>query len=226
MRGKETTFVRPDRWLSEWHDLPQADAETELLRRYLRAQGPASVTDFAQWTYLKAADAREIWERLADALVPVDDGARSGWLLRADERALNRATLESPHVRLLPFFDGFLLGLKDKGHLVDRDHYKNVYRPQGWLAPTVLVDGRVAGVWSHERKGPAVSLRIESFRSLRPAVQERLRDEADDLRRFLRAKEVRFRLVAGRPGVPRTTASADASGSQGRSSRTSGAGRG
>jgi uncharacterized protein YcaQ len=225
MRGRETTFVRPDRWLSGWQDLPQEAAETELLRRYLRAHGPASVTDFAQWTYLKAADAREIWGRLADALVPVDDGARSGWLLRSDEPALHRATLESPHVRLLPFFDGFLLGLKDKAHLVDREHYKQVYRPQGWLAPAVLVDGRVAGVWSHERNGPAVSMRVELFRAVRPEVRKRLRDEADDLRRFLGAKELRFRL-ARRPGSPRSTASVGASGFRGRSSRTSGADRG
>ncbi|TLZ44023.1 MAG: winged helix DNA-binding domain-containing protein [Methanobacteriota archaeon] len=226
MRGKETTFVRPDRWLSGWHDLPQEAAETELLRRYLRAHGPASVTDFAQWTYLKAADAREIWGRLADALVPVDDGVRSGWLLRSDEPALHGATLESPHVRLLPFFDGFLLGLKDKGHLVDREHYKKVYRPQGWLAPAVLMDGRVAGIWSHERKGPTLSLRIESFSSLRPEARKRLSEEADDLRRFLGANELRFRLQARRPGSPRSTASVGASGFRGRSSRTSGADRG
>src|SRR5919198_1099014 len=53
MQGNETTFVRPDRWLPGWHDLPQDQAEEELLRRYLRAHGPASVADFAQWTYLK-----------------------------------------------------------------------------------------------------------------------------------------------------------------------------
>jgi hypothetical protein len=26
-----------------------------------------------------------------------------------------------------------------------------VYRPQGWLSPVVLVDGRMEGVWRHER---------------------------------------------------------------------------
>src|SRR5205823_9000433 len=159
-------------------------------------------------------------------LVPVDDGVRSGWLLRSDEPALHGATLESPHVRLLPFFDGFLLGLKDKGHLVDREHYKKVYRPQGWLAPAVLMDGRVAGIWSHERKGPTLSLRIESFSSLRPGARKRLSEEADDLRRFLGANELRFRLQARRPGSPRSTASVGASGFRGRSSRTSGADRG
>ena len=29
----------------------------------------------------------------------------------------------------------------------------HVYRPQGWLSPVVLVDGRMEGVWRHERRG-------------------------------------------------------------------------
>jgi hypothetical protein len=27
----------------------------------------------------------------------------------------------------------------------------HVYRPQGWLSPVVLVDGRMEDVWWHER---------------------------------------------------------------------------
>jgi hypothetical protein len=27
----------------------------------------------------------------------------------------------------------------------------HVYRPQGWLSPVVLVDGRMEDVWRHER---------------------------------------------------------------------------
>ncbi|MCJ2555348.1 MAG: hypothetical protein LN410_04020 [Candidatus Thermoplasmatota archaeon] len=34
-------------------------------------------------------------------------------------------------VRLLPHFDTFLLGPKDKGHLVGEAHYKRVYRKAG-----------------------------------------------------------------------------------------------
>jgi Winged helix DNA-binding domain len=36
-----------------------------------------------------------------------------------------------------------------------------VYRPQGWLSPVVLVDGRMEGVWRHERRGDRLSVEIE-----------------------------------------------------------------
>src|SRR5207247_9992815 len=102
---------------------------------------------------MTAADSREIWAGLEPELAPIDVGGRIGLVLREDLPALRRAKFEGPVVRLLPSFDAFLLGVKDKSHLVDPGHYKRVYRPQGWLSPVVLVDGRVGGLWSHQREG-------------------------------------------------------------------------
>jgi enamine deaminase RidA (YjgF/YER057c/UK114 family) len=39
----------------------------------------------------------------------------------------------------------------------------HVYCPQGWLSPVVLVDGRMEGVWRHERRGDRLSVEIEPF---------------------------------------------------------------
>lgn len=192
-RGAEATFVRPEKWLPDWHDLPAEKAELELLRRYLRAHGPATVRDFALWTYMTAADARDIWGRLEEELAPVSVSGRVGWGHRDDLPALQRAELDGPVVRLLPYFDS-LLGLKDKSHLVDAAHYKRVYRPQGWLSPVVLVDGRVVGVWSHERKGARLSVRVTPFHEVPPALRTRVREEAEDLGRFLGVHAVSIRF--------------------------------
>jgi len=193
-RGAEATFVRPEKWLPDWNDLPVEKAELELLRRYLRAHGPATVRDFALWTYMTAPDSREIWARLEPEMAPVDVDGRIGWVLREDLPALRRSKLDEPVIRLLPSFDAFLLGVKDKSHLVDLAHYKRVYRPQGWLSPVLLVDGRVVGVWSHERKGVRLSVRITPFGRLSPMVRSHAREEADDLGRFFGARDASIRL--------------------------------
>jgi hypothetical protein len=39
-----------------------------------------------------------------------------------------------------------------------------VFRPQGWLSPVLLVDGRIEGVWRHERRGRRLAVTIEPFR--------------------------------------------------------------
>jgi uncharacterized protein YcaQ len=197
-RGNEGTYVRPDAWLRKWRDLEVPEAEAELLRRYLRTHGPATAADFAWWTYVTAADARTIWERSNEEFASVHVDGRTAWVLREDLPVLERATIRRPNVRLLPFFDSFLLGHKEKGHLVAPKFYRRVYRPQGWLSPVVLVDGRVAGLWKHERKEGRLSVQIEPFGPLTSEVRDLIEMEAQDLGRFLEAEPVTVRFAAAR----------------------------
>ena len=66
-------------------------------------------------------------------------------------------------VRLLPHFDVYLLGHRSKSHLVDDAHYKRVYRAAGWISPVVLINGRVAGVWSYKKRAGSVRITVEPF---------------------------------------------------------------
>src|SRR2546427_274091 len=110
VRGGEATFVRPEKWLPDWDDLPPEKAELELLRRYLRAHGPSTLQDFLVWVGLRAAGSREVWDRLEPELAAVDVDGQIGWGLREDLPMLTKAELDAPVIRLLPSFDSFLLG--------------------------------------------------------------------------------------------------------------------
>jgi len=194
VRDGEATFVRPEKWLPGWDDLPVEKAELELLQRYLRADGPATLADFNIWIGLRAADARDVWTRLEPELAAVDLDGQTGWVLRDDLPVLKEAKLDASVVRLLPSFDSFLLGQKDHRHLVERVHHARVYRPQGWLSPVVLVDGRVAAVWSSERTSRRLQIRVKPFAPLPAAVRAAVHDEAEDLRRFLDAPAISIRF--------------------------------
>ena len=65
-----------------------------------------------------------------------------------------------------------------------------VYRPQGWLSPVLLADGRIEGVWSHEHKRGRLSVRIEPFADPGAAVRAGAEAEAARLGRHLGAKEI------------------------------------
>jgi len=60
-----------------------------------------------------------------------------------------------------------------------------VFSRQGWVAPTLLVDGRVAGVWSHQHDRNRVRVEIELFRPLRRDARDELHDEVARLAAFL-----------------------------------------
>ena len=57
-------------------------------------------------------------------------------------------------VRLLPAFDQYVVAApRDREAVLPEALKGRVYRQQGWLSPILLVDGRMEGVWRHERKG-------------------------------------------------------------------------
>src|SRR5437899_12354683 len=117
--GPESTFTRAERWLREPRSMPaEEEAENALVRRHLRAFGPADAKDLWSWSGVYVRRIRVILDRLRDELVEVDMGRRRGFLLRKDLPDLEKASSEPGIVRLLPSFDPFLLGHVDRAHVV------------------------------------------------------------------------------------------------------------
>jgi hypothetical protein len=184
-----------------FEDVAPEDAETRLLRRYLEAFGPATAADFAVWTGVTVREARAIWTRAESELAPVEVEGAEASMLRAGIDELSRARVERPHVRLLPYFDSYLLGHADRRHLVPDEHRRQVSRAQGWIAPVVLVDGRVLGVWKHTRKRARLAVEVTPLARLTRRVVAGVRAEAEELRRFLGAEDLQVTLAAvGRTG--------------------------
>jgi Winged helix DNA-binding domain len=183
--GGEATFVRADAWLPAWHDLPPDRAEDEILRRYLRSFGPATIQDFVAWTQMTLADARGIWARRAGELALVNVEGWPAWILHEDLPELEGARIDVSTVRLLPHFDSFLLGHTGRQHLLELERHKTVYRDQGWIAPTVLVGGRIAGVWEYHLERDRLTVRVEPFGRLPRNVASAIMTETAELGRFV-----------------------------------------
>ena len=190
-QGTEASYVRADKWIKNWKDVSQEKAERELLVKYLKAHGPATINDFAIWEGLYMNDAKDIWSKEAENIVEVDiEGSKAG-TLESDLPELESAKIDEPVVRLVPYFDSFLLGHKSHLNIVDERNRKKVYRPQGWVSPVVLVDGRAMGVWSHAQKKNDLEVKIIPFSKLPSQVTERAKEEALDLGRFLDCSSVK-----------------------------------
>jgi len=188
-RGRSPTFTRCDRWLRPGGGFAPEEARDALLRRYLHAYGPATPRDFATWTGLPAGVAKAAFGRAGGDIAEVEACGKGASALREDLPAMRAPHRKGrPRVELLPSFDPFLLGHRDKGHLVDAVRYKRVYRKAGWLSPVVLVDGRCAGVWSHRRAGKGVAVTVEPFGRMGRAVRAGIGGEAARLGRFLGGK--------------------------------------
>lgn len=184
-RGQEVTFVGADRWLPQTPRRPPiAKAEQELARRYLRAFAPATRTDFAYWSGLPRVDGRRVFDGLGEELVEASVDGQSTWMLRDDLLRLE-AIRPMASARLMPNFDTYLLGHKDKTQFLDAAHHKKVFPGAGRVAQTILSNGRVIGTWSAKHSGDGLQVRLSPFGKLPRATRDSIEDEAVRLATFL-----------------------------------------
>lgn len=179
-RGQSVTFVRPDVWLESWQDLDPDEALVEVARRYLRAYGPATKDDFSRWSGAWSGLGKAAWTGLADELVPVAIEGRRADALAADLKQL-RAPTHGSTVRLLPSFDPYLMGYNNRDHLFEPAYRARVSRTAGWISAVVLVDGRVAGTWSHTVARQALRIEVDPFDRLPAQVRSEIRARAGEL---------------------------------------------
>lgn len=179
-RGQSVTFVRPEQWLGRWRDMDPDAALIEVARRYLRAYGPATKSDFTRWWGTWRGVGNTAWAGLAGELAPVSIEGRRAEMLAADVDRIESATSEGS-VCLLPSFDPYLLGHSRRDHLVATEHRARVSRTAGWISAVVLVDGRVVATWTHQVAKGTLSVAVESFRKLSPSTVRQVRARADSL---------------------------------------------
>ena len=182
-RGRNVTFVRPDRWLRRTLPVMDPDqARREFMRRFLAAYGVASYDDLYRWLEHSRV-AKELLQSCRDELVEVHVEGCPAWARQHDLDEL--AARRRPRgVHLLPAFDPYVVGPRPREAFVPIDYMQKVFRPQGRVAPVVLVDGRAAGIWSHEVRGERLRVEVEALAALRPRVRKALAENVERLAAF------------------------------------------
>lgn len=184
-RGREPTYVLLSDWVEQGYPLPEEAAYAELARRYLAAYGPATPEDLATWSGMPISKLRTAWQRLADQLMEVEVFGSPAWILKTCEAWLDEPSVCSPIVRLLPSFDIYLLGYRNRDLVVPSQFAKRINAGGGMLHPAVLVDGRVVGTWKSKREKNSLHVMVAPFDQLTSEVYPGLEVEVADLARFL-----------------------------------------
>lgn len=179
--GRQPTFALVDTWLPKTKPRSRGAALTELAKRYFTSHGPVTIADFVGWTGLTTADARAGLEGAASALEEVSvDGTRAWQSREAPDGERPR------EAHLLPGFDEYVLGYKDRSAILDDAHFDAIVPGgNGVFRATILVDGRVAGTWSATATKKKVTIHLEPFTKLKKADVALVERAAADYGRFL-----------------------------------------
>ncbi len=181
-QGKQDTFVWLDEWLPPGNSLSRAEALAELAHRYFSGHGPATVQDFRWWSGLPAAEARTGLEMVKAQLAHDKFDGQSYWF----SPSLPTTPTDSPAAYLLPGFDEYLLGYKDRRAVLEPAHANKVVPGgNGMFRPIIVSDGRVVGTWKRTLRKTKVRLNLEPFEVLSPAQLEAAAIAAEPYGRFL-----------------------------------------
>lgn len=165
MEGKEQLFVLLDDWVARRRDLSGPDALGELVRRYLTGRSPAAAADIAWWSKLPLTSIRSGIAEVSGELEEVEYCGTVHWQLRTGTpAAAGRERSRRETAVLLPGFDEYLLGYQDRSAALEPEHAPlTVPGNNGVFKPTLVLRGRVAGLWSRKASSAGTVLTVQPF---------------------------------------------------------------
>lgn len=176
-----------------------------LVKLYLASFGPATENDAAWWTGFPKGQIRQIIRDLQDEVSHVEilETKADHILLSSDMKSLMSLRPPKKHViNILPTLDPFLMGYKDRDRYLNQDHYNFIFDRSGNATSTILLDGRVIGVWDFEEP----FLKIFLFEDVEASTLMEIQSKAENVGTFISGKEVRIKECDSMIPLPQRTA--------------------
>ena len=163
--GRQPTFVLIDEWVPQSWEPDREEAMAALATRYVASHGPVTERDLAGWCNQNLTFAREAVALAGDAVTRETIGGQA-YLVAAHrpEPAPGRP------VRLLPGFDEYVLGYKDRSAiLTPEEELRVVPGKNGMFLGTVVVGGLVVGTWNRRTTTKQTIVTVTPFGTLSAA---------------------------------------------------------
>lgn len=154
--SSQYTWAPVETWLPQgFSPVPAEQARVELVRQWLRAFGPAPVTDLKWWTGWTLGEVRKALAHLET--VEVDLDGIPGILLADD---LDPVPVPEPWAALLPALDPTPMGWQSRDWFLG-PHTDALFDRNGNIGPTIWADGRIVGGWAQRPDGEVVTRLLE-----------------------------------------------------------------
>jgi hypothetical protein len=181
-KGKQFTYALLEERSPQAKSLKQDEALAELTRRYFATRGPATLQDFTWWSGLTMSEARKGIELVRKQFVSEVLEEQTYWF----DEAVTPVREKSPTVHLLPNYDEYFIGFKDRsaiGKLV------SPFAPEensvALSAHILIMNGQIIGGWRRTITKNAVTLERNLLVDLNRTQERALQQEVDRYSEFL-----------------------------------------
>jgi hypothetical protein len=123
--------------------LGREEALARLAGRYFTSHGPATLKDYMWWSGLSASDAKRSLSMVQADFASRTIASRTYWFARFGR--LSR--MDKKKAWLLPAFDEFLIGYRDRSAALSAENLGKAVSNNGLFRPVVMIDGQIKGTW-------------------------------------------------------------------------------
>lgn len=158
-KNQKPTYTLLEERVPPVSPLSKEEALAKLAQNYFRSHSPASLQDFIWWSGLSATEARQAIGSIRSELI--SDQSTPQELFIHESSSGTISTDETLH--LLPSYDEYLLGYKDRSAIIQPEHYAKAYNAWGIFYPVILHRGKIIGNWQKTGKGKGLKIETSFF---------------------------------------------------------------
>lgn len=181
-RGKQFTYALLEERAPQVKVWEREEALAELVKRYFKTRGPATLQDFAWWSGLTMTDAKNGLEMVKSEFASENINGQIYWFPNFKVLPEKKA----PTAYLLPNYDEYFIGFKDRSAIGEVAGMANLPANDPTLIANVIVlNGQVVGGWKRTLKKDSITVELKSIAKLTKNEKEVVEHAAEKFGKFL-----------------------------------------
>ena len=174
-RGRNHTYMLLEERVPPVPEITKDEALARLARNYFRSHAPAVLQDFIWWSGLSISEAKQAIYLIESEMITEQWNSQT-WYIHNSCRTRGKIA-DSLH--LLPPYDEYLLGYKDRTDVLPKEFYPKAFTNNGLFYPVLLHEGQIIGNWNKSVKKGVINLK-HSFFQENVCLEESLLSNAKD----------------------------------------------
>lgn len=180
-KGGKCTYALLEERVAPVPEITKDEALARLARSYFRSHSPAVLQDFIWWSGLPITEARQAIYLIESELTAEQWNGQT-WYVHMDCRMRGKV---AGCLHLLPSYDEYLLGYKDRTDVLPKEHYPKAFTNNGLFYPVLLHEGQVIGNWNKSARKGGKLIEHSCFRSHDCMDEDALNREKERYIQFL-----------------------------------------
>ena len=174
--------------------LNEFEAKKNVILYYLSGFGPVTAEDISWWSGLNKREIKEILNlrEISDKIenIKIQGLEATFFILKSDFECLEGFSIGKDMVHLLPKFDPYVMGYRNRQRLISPEYEKKVFwSTRGEIAPSILVNGYIIGFWNHKEEKNKIKVTLSFFEKIDRIILDRIEEQAERLAKFISEKD-------------------------------------